>query len=130
MLADLMTTEVYDGQSRACQAVPDPDWPAILQAFRSLDGTRSSWMTILQGEWQLSIGGGRSGYVVVAQTSDLEILRGLPADGPENHLELWVSGVHRPCPPQELHCQSSALTTLKAFVLGGQLSRQVRWQAA
>jgi hypothetical protein len=126
MLADLLTTETYDGQRHCSTCSPDPEWPAILAAFRRLDGSQSSWMTVSQGERQLSIGGGQRGYVVVAE-AESEVLRGAPAQA-EADLELWLNGQLRPCPQEHLLRYEHVLTALRAFVLAGQFSPQLRWQ--
>lgn len=125
-----MTTDLFDGTQRTTLSTPDPEWPAILSAFRALDGNTRSWMTVVQGDNQLTIGGGRSGYVVVAQRHHWEILKGLERQGFDKGLEFWLGGVRRPCPAQELHDESTTLMALKAFVLAGELSSLVCWQAA
>lgn len=126
MLADLLTTQVFDGGRRCSTCSPDPEWPAILDAFRRLDGTNSSWMTVVQGDRQLSIGGGQRGYVVVAE-AESTVLRGTqPNEHPE--LELWVNGQRRDCPGEHLLQFDHVLHALRAFVLAGQFSAQLRWQ--
>lgn len=129
MLADLLTTEIMvDGvPSSHCQ--PDPEWPTILQAFQQLDGRASSWMTLLSGERQITIGGGERGYVVMAE-ADCRILQGVPLCSEDAQLELWVNGSLRPCRSQQLLPAAQALHILKAFALAGTLSNQIHWEAA
>lgn len=125
MLADLLTTEIFDGRKQTSLVSPDPEWPAIVEAFRRLDGEHSSWMTIVQGERQMSIGGGRRGYVVVAEDAS-RVLRG--ASEPSGELELWVNGRRRDCPAHNLLSFEHVLQALKAFVLAGMFSPQLNWQ--
>lgn len=126
MLADLLTVEVFDGARHASHCQPDPEWPHILDAFRALDGHRSSWMTILSGPRSLTIGGGERGYIMVAE-ADSQVFKGVQPDPHPPQRELWLSGVLRPCQPSHLHSQSEALVALKAFVLGGEYSPQLQW---
>jgi len=126
MLADLLTTEVFDGAHHASHCQPEPEWPQILAAFQALDGHRSSWMSILSGDRVLSIGGGERGYVMVAE-AESQVFKGVQIDPHPPHRELWLSGVMRPCEPQHLHSQSQALVALKAFVLAGEYSPQLSW---
>lgn len=127
MLADTLTREVFDGQRRACHHFHEPDWPAIKAAFRALDGWNCSWMTVTSGGRQLCIGGGQRGYVVVAQSGQ-EVLQARSPGQFEG--ELWLGGSQRVCSREHLHTAEAALSALKAFVLAGQLSPGIHWQAA
>lgn len=129
MLAELLTTELMVDGVPSSRCEPDPDWPDILQAFQQLDGRGCSWMTLLSGERQITIGGGERGYVVTAE-ADCQILQGVPLVCDDPELELWVNGLRRPCQAQQLLPAAQALDILKAFALAGALSAQIHWEAA
>ncbi len=129
MLAELLTTEVMVDGVPSSRCEPDPEWPTILQAFHELDGRDCSWMTLVSGERQISIGGGERGYVVTAE-ANCQILQGVPLASDDTRLELWVNGLRRPCRSQQLLPANQALEILKAFALAGTLSAQIHWEAA
>lgn len=129
MQADLLTTDQFDGDVQSSQVDPDPEWPSILEAFQALDGYRHSWLTVLAGERQLSVGGGREGYVLVAEAESV-ILRGVHAERPgPQHLELWIKGSRRDCDAMHLHTAEEALHALTAFALAGQFTGEIHWSS-